>query len=1292
MFPEECDPATIHYLQEAACIKNSLLQTPAPQHNVTVQEFITFWMTAKEATSSSKSGRHFGHYKAITDDPVLVNLQVTNINLAATRGEPLQRWCEGVNVLLEKIAGNSHIDKLRAICLLEADFNWWLKVIFARRMMTYMTTTGTLPPEQGATKGKTPLDTSLLKQLFYDQANILHEDCSSSSTDAEYCYDAANHAACSIALQAIGVPENMVQCYLTSVQRMQYFLQTGFGLSTYSYGGTPDSICMGLTQGSGASPGAWSAISTVIVGAYKHQGYGARLYSGWSGNDVYLAALLYVDDTDLLHSAPAPDLPTQVLVKWVQQAITCWAKLLQATGGSLKPPKCYWYLLSYKFVNGVATLRPRLELTSHTINIPQPDKRDVTIELLDPSVPSKVLGVWTAPNRDGSRMVEHMADKGTQWATRVQSSTLHSREVWHSFTTQAVPAVRYGLIGVMATRRHIDKHLPKWYYDCLPRLGVNRHIALQWRTLPRQFQGLGLPVYSLEKLSDCLRLLQRHWHSSSTLGNALKNSFELVQLETGLAGNFLSRNYSHFNTLATHSWFKLLWELVHYYRVTIDFPEDVSIPPIRERDRVLMEDIIHILPPSQWPSFNRVRKFHRIYFLSQLTLCDGKTIHPSFLTSEPFHHSTMRFPRECPTPTDFTLWISTLRLLTSSSLTLPKTLGHFLRKPYTSDQWTTNPTQSQLVLTSNQGTTVFTRLQQLRNTRGKKLYAKSHITTPAPNTTLPASAIHRGDGIYFLHSHATFQQPDTRPASNMVDILRQPPFEHLFKHTKIEDNGDWIVPAARRGTLIIVHDGSYMPQVDENICSAAVVLLCTETVKMGTIHLCEKTNHRTASNYRGEILGGIITSHILNIVDKLNPTSSGAVQCFCDNLGVIHHAHNVTRPLQEKQTQTDALLSFRHNLAAVKMKWVYVHVQSHQDDRHSIDTLSVPQKLNVLADSLAKHALVSAHNTQSYSKPEYPGETVRIRLDGCKVTSSVKSALYSSWGSRIARKFLDKRNLVRESAFHLIHWDNLSKTMDSLPKMFQVWVTKHVSGFCGTHEHLARLYSSTDNCCQCCGSLNESTRHITRCPNPGRVQMFDETVSDLIRWMKSRNGHPPLTHAIQEYLQTRGKTCMTTICKEWPALYPFARDHDKLGWENFIMGRISKSLFAIQKAYQAQTHDQYSIASWACKFTQLILNIPHRQWLYRNARIHIRLVENMTAADHHAIKDKVATLLNTDPDDLLPHHRPLLLQQNFTQLGQGPTLDRQHWIEQMRSALAAAKHKRPREEPYHLDSNKRSRP
>ena len=82
VFPPNCDTATKQYLQEAMHIKAALEQYPMNTQAVTSTEFTTFWSSAKESTSSSKSGRHFGHYKAIIHDPALVNIHVTNINLA----------------------------------------------------------------------------------------------------------------------------------------------------------------------------------------------------------------------------------------------------------------------------------------------------------------------------------------------------------------------------------------------------------------------------------------------------------------------------------------------------------------------------------------------------------------------------------------------------------------------------------------------------------------------------------------------------------------------------------------------------------------------------------------------------------------------------------------------------------------------------------------------------------------------------------------------------------------------------------------------------------------------------------------------------------------------------------------------------------------------------------------------------------------------------------------------------------------------------------------------------------
>eukprot|EP00956_Cyclotella_meneghiniana_P012156 scaffold17260_cov86-Cyclotella_meneghiniana.AAC.3 len=129
-FPENADPATVLLLKELA---RMALEMEGENDDgwLTVPEFQDYWKKAKERTSSSYSGRHFGHYKAASKDDFLSALHTGNINLATHRGRPLDRWRKGVTVLLEKEPGNCFIDKLRAILLLEGDLNQFLKEVFA---------------------------------------------------------------------------------------------------------------------------------------------------------------------------------------------------------------------------------------------------------------------------------------------------------------------------------------------------------------------------------------------------------------------------------------------------------------------------------------------------------------------------------------------------------------------------------------------------------------------------------------------------------------------------------------------------------------------------------------------------------------------------------------------------------------------------------------------------------------------------------------------------------------------------------------------------------------------------------------------------------------------------------------------------------------------------------------------------------------------------------------------------------------------------------------------------------
>eukprot|EP00984_Skeletonema_dohrnii_P032634 scaffold27078_cov77-Skeletonema_dohrnii-CCMP3373.AAC.6 len=57
---------------------------------------------------------------------------------------------------------------------------------------------------------------------------------------------------------------------------------------------------MGIGQGCTPAPPGFNAVSTLLINAYKKMGHDLEFRAGWSDVVASLAAILYVDDTDLL--------------------------------------------------------------------------------------------------------------------------------------------------------------------------------------------------------------------------------------------------------------------------------------------------------------------------------------------------------------------------------------------------------------------------------------------------------------------------------------------------------------------------------------------------------------------------------------------------------------------------------------------------------------------------------------------------------------------------------------------------------------------------------------------------------------------------------------------------------------------------------------------------------------------------------------------------------------------------------------------------------------------------------
>ena len=100
-------------------------------------------------------------------------------------------------------------------------------------------------------------------------------------------------------------------------------------------------------QGNGASPAGWTAISIVILQAHKQTGHGASFLCPISDVKKDLSCILYVDDNDLIHMYEEEGDTIQTAHEAIQRSISSWGELLIATGGALKPPKCFYYLIGY---------------------------------------------------------------------------------------------------------------------------------------------------------------------------------------------------------------------------------------------------------------------------------------------------------------------------------------------------------------------------------------------------------------------------------------------------------------------------------------------------------------------------------------------------------------------------------------------------------------------------------------------------------------------------------------------------------------------------------------------------------------------------------------------------------------------------------------------------------------------------------------------------------------------------------------------------------------------------------
>ncbi len=110
-----------------------------------------------------------------------------------------------------------------------------------------------------------------------------------------------------------------------------------------------------------------------------------------------------------------------------------------------------------------------------------------------------------------------------------------------------------------------------------------------------------------------------------------------------------------------YTWYKNVWELMHYFNVRLKFQPEYHLGLVWRGDKLLMSEFTRVgYKRTDLLSLNIVRMYKMVIHLSDVVMCNGKTIKRSMLSANVGISEAHKFPVQRPTLMDMNLWITAL--------------------------------------------------------------------------------------------------------------------------------------------------------------------------------------------------------------------------------------------------------------------------------------------------------------------------------------------------------------------------------------------------------------------------------------------------------------------------------------------------------------------------------------------------------------------------------------------------------------------------------------------------------
>ena len=164
-----------------------------------------------------------------------------------------------------KVSMKFHSRKLRALLLLEADFNGLHKINFNWRLTPSLEASSSIPQEIiGGRRSQAAIHLALSKKILADISIIRKLHTVTTCVDATNCYDRVAHPYASLCSQYFGLEICYLLVLFKAIQSIKMHLRTAFSVSTSFYT-SDEKPFQGAVQGNGESPALWLIILVFLI-------------------------------------------------------------------------------------------------------------------------------------------------------------------------------------------------------------------------------------------------------------------------------------------------------------------------------------------------------------------------------------------------------------------------------------------------------------------------------------------------------------------------------------------------------------------------------------------------------------------------------------------------------------------------------------------------------------------------------------------------------------------------------------------------------------------------------------------------------------------------------------------------------------------------------------------------------------------------------------------------------------------------------------------------------------------